>query len=183
MGRFFTEQYEWSCLKMTTNIIYNHTDLLIDGIFQFNIIKINKTRNDLVFEASVCVTVSLRYEKLNEGRKSAQSQSVRERNGQSKTCFLYYCDDQTAVQRHSGNRQRHKSLYTATPSETARVSKEQYATKSVFNGYIVGVYWFLLHPCTCVILDGTTGNHTFTISPWNVVIRSSSNSAVLLINI
>lgn len=51
-------------------------------------------------------------------------------------------------------------VFTATPSETARVSA-RYKIGVYFNGrwgYVVdGMYWFLLHPCTCVILDGTTG--------------------------
>lgn len=46
---------------------------------------------------------------------------VRGRNRQSKTCFLYYWSDgQTAVQRHSGNRQWHTSLYTAFYTEEAK---------------------------------------------------------------
>lgn len=138
----------------------------------------NKTRNDLVSyclqSAGVCVRKCLAEirEIVNEGRNCVQSQSVRDRNRQSKTCFLYYCDDQTAVQRDiqvtDSDIYLCTQVLTVTPSETACVSKGEYATKSVFNGqwgYIVGVYWFLLHPYTCVILDGTTGNRIVTISP------------------
>lgn len=86
----------------------------------------NKTRNDLVFyclqSAGVCVCVNgaLTYEKLSMKVRIPCRVTVRDRNRQSKTGFLYYCDNQTAVQTHSGNRQRHKSLYTGFYSDTFR---------------------------------------------------------------
>lgn len=121
----------------------------------------------------------------------ADSQSETETGSRKHVC-LYYCDDQTAVQRHSGNRQRHKSLYTGFYSDTFRDGScvkraGRYKIGVYVNGqwgYIVvdGVYWFWLHPCTCVILDGTTGNRIVTNTPWNVI-KSASDSAFLLINI
>lgn len=108
------------------HVIYNHTDLLIDGIFSLTSrwIKLEMTLCFIVFrvQASVCVNVWLKYEKLSTkvGILCRVAVRVRDRNRQSKTCFLYYCDDQTAVQRHSGNRQRHKSPYTGFYSDTFR---------------------------------------------------------------
>lgn len=80
-------------------------------------------------------------------------------------------------------------VFTVTPSETARVSKGQSATKSVYLtgqwGYIDvdGVYWFLLRPCMCLILDGTTGNRIITNGLRNVIKECFRQSAFLLINI
>lgn len=52
-------------------------------------------------------------------------------------------------------------------------------------GYIDvdGVYWFLLRPCMCLILDGTTGNRIITNGPRNVIKECFRQSAFLLINI
>lgn len=65
-------------------------------------------------------------------------------------------------------------VFTVTPSETARVSKGQNATKSVFTLLVNGVTLMLM-VCTgscyvhaCVILDDTTENRIITNSPCNV---------------
>lgn len=97
--------------------------------------------------------------------------SVRDRNRQSKTCFLYcWSDGQTAVQRHSGNRQWHTSLYTAFYTEEAkhlqnRKKHVKGAARSKISVYLVvyGVQFFLLLILWAVILSHPcmfyTGNH------------------------
>lgn len=139
----------------------------------------NKTRNDLVSyclqsadRVSVCVNVSLKYEKLSMkvGILCSHSQSETETGSPKHVFFITVTTrlQSRDIQVTDSDIYLCTQVLTVTPSETACVSKGKYATKSVFNGqwgYIVGVYWFLLHPYTCVILDGTTGNRIVTISP------------------
>lgn len=169
-GRFFTGQHDSNCFKMTTNVIYNHTDLLIDGIFSLTSRRWINLEMTLCFYclqiAGVCVW-TLHCQRIWEF--CAESQSETETGSPKHVFFITVT---TRLQsRDIQVTDSDTNLYTGFYSDTFRdgsCPRGSTLQKSVFNGqsgYIVGVYWFLLHPCTCVILDGTTGNRIVPPQP------------------
>lgn len=114
---------------------------------------------------------------------------VRDRSRQSKTCFLYYWSDgQTAVQRHSGNRQWHTSLYTAFYTEEVkhlqnRKKHVKGAALYKINVYLVGrwgsIFYYqyygpviLSHPCMFY-----TGNHITDGTSYTTYHQSNKTTA------